>query len=197
MEQPSPSVQKKSALKARIQERPVQSAVVRRRAGNAVGQGKGSDQKEAAHADGKKASKASFEPYTRPVSALSKNQSRQKPDKDPPPTTRHAKESGNPYEKKGHKAPKFKSPYANGNQPPVSTRAPASAAVPSGHANLHPAPRIRNDPKAQATPQGRHVRDGEGLRAIQSSAQGANQNVNLSRVAQQAKYQGQRLIKEY
>lgn len=197
MEQPSPSVLKKNVLKAKIQERPVQSAVARKRAVNAAAQNKGSDQKEAAQADGKKVVKANFEPYTRPVSALSKNPSRPKLEKDPPPTTRNAKDMVNLYDKKGHKASKFKSPYASSNQPPVSTRVPASAAFPSGHANQHPAPRIRNDPKAQAAPQNRQVRDGEGLRANQPSAQAANQNANLSRMAQQAKYQGQRLIKEY
>ena len=58
------------------------------------------------------------------------------------------------------------------------------------------AARVRHDPKSQNVVQQRQVRDGEGLRANQSG-QKSKVNPNVSRVAQQAKLQGQKLIKDY
>lgn len=55
---------------------------------------------------------------------------------------------------------------------------------------------MRNDPKGHNAVQQRQVRDGEGLR-VNNSGQKPKANPNLSRVAQQAKLQGQKLIKEY
>lgn len=119
MEAPSPSVLKKNALKAKICERPVQSAVVRKRPVNSAAQNRPSDQKEAP-SDGKRAAKANLDPYLRPVSALSKNPSRHKLDKEPPASSRNVKDLVNLYERKGHKSPKYKNPYISARPTPAS-----------------------------------------------------------------------------